>query len=249
MTIYIGGNSHTLALQKGLALASDLEGEFIVFPFGNGALEVRPFSVVRNGLVYFSEPLFSENLERHTGRPYFDPRDGWGFCMGTHNLRIFRHPFWSQAAPSRMADNGCRPVSLALVDAIIEEDQRYLRMFFKQLQSTDVQLFIVSCPLPRRDSDWADLGVPAEVVKFLDRRARHLMEEWLAENRIPLVPPLQEAIGDDGFLREEFAQKHLLNGLRDPHHANAEYGALMMRSVARQMGGLMADTRRTGSTG
>ena len=246
MTVWLCGNSHVVALQRGLA-AREVSGlPLAIFPFGNGRWETMAFSAVSAGRVVLTHPEYATNLEKYTGRQHVGGDDLWGLCLGTHNARVYRADFWIDAEPSAVARDGARPVSDGLLDAMILQDQHHIRAFIAQLVEAGVPHFVVSCPPPRRDHQCFDAGTRHQTVAYIDRRARELFRGWLAERRTAFVDVPPETVSEDGFLKPAYNAPDWPNGMKDPHHANRDYGVQMIDRVIDHVrstyGGMVAAT-------
>ncbi|MFC2966826.1 hypothetical protein [Acidimangrovimonas pyrenivorans] len=249
MKLFIGGNSHTPALKYGLDALGQGAHEIHVGPFGTAAKVVKPFSAIRKGVVEFTLPEYAANLERFTGKRHFDPADLWGICMGTHFARIYRNPFWKEAAPAALAGPGrrpasrpaSRPVSRAVLDAMIRNDQRHVRALLSQLKKTGVRFFVIECPPPRREWSTREPCIPVDVLAAVDGAARKQFRAWLARRDLPLVENPPEVVGPDGLLKDAYAKQVVLSdGQPDRLHANAEYGRLMMERIVAQIESMAA---------
>lgn len=231
MTVYIGGNSHVGALQRGARELGMKPAECTILPFGTGALERTHFSEIKDGRVVFRNAKYRENLEKFTGKSYFDPKDIWGICAGSHSARLYRSPFWANAAPASIATANQRPVSRSSLDLMIRDDQKFVRTLLQQLQKTGVDCFVISCPPPVHEGPGGKNGVTPKVIQSIHRRYLELFRAWLRNNQIAFVPYPESALTPDGFLKEEL-RPTLQSGEIDPHHANGEYGKMMMREVS-----------------
>lgn len=231
MTVWLCGNSHVGALQRGLAAHGGDEVPLRIFPFGNGIWETEEFSTVSAGRVILTRPEYAENVEKHTGKRHFDHGDVWGLCLGTHNARIYRLDFWSGAAPSGIARGDARPISNGVLDAMILRDQRHIRTFMTRLKEQSVPFFVVSCPPPRQDHPCFRQGIRRETVAYIDRRSRTLFRDWLAGRRVGFVDIPPDAVTADGFLKPAYNAPDRPDGAKDPHHANGDYGRLMIRRI------------------
>ncbi|PLX37441.1 MAG: hypothetical protein C0606_03810 [Hyphomicrobiales bacterium] len=243
--ILICGNSHVGALKLGFDQLRDrsdkpdkLFESMTIFPFGGGGNEVRSFSKVSNGELVFTFEGYRRNLTKFTGKRAFDSNPLYGFVLGTHASRLYKNPFWKTAAPSVIASKDFRPVSNALIDLMIKADQEHTIAFLENAKKVGLNFFVVSCPLPRRVHPCIERpgrkGVPAETVATLDARCKQLMSEWCAENDVAFVPSPKSTIGADGFLIDSYGSTANRKGSDKPdtHHANAEYGVLMMKKIA-----------------
>ena len=148
-----------------------------------------------------------------------------------HNTRVYNLSFWLTAAPSKIAKPGFRPISDAVLVEIFEKEQSFRKVFLGQLLETGVKFFIVSAPSPRRDGAAVLRGIQLATIELLDRMARDHFRKWIGKHNIPIVEPPEETIDEEGFLRDEFAQKFTATGELDPHHANSSYGEIMVRKI------------------
>ncbi len=231
MKFWICGNSHTGALKKGLEILAPDDLDLTVFPLGNGHWETTPFSNVKDNMVFLSNAKYAENMLKWTGARRITRKAVWGFCMGTHNARIYRQDFWIKAEPSHIAEDHKRPISQGLLDSVILADQFHIREFLGAVKALGIRSYVISCPPPRDDHPCIGQGVRRETVAAIDQRARSLIREWLNTQGIDFIDYPKETRTPDGFLKEKFQHLWGANGTKDHHHANAEYGALMMKQV------------------
>jgi hypothetical protein len=229
MTVWVCGNSQSRALKAGLAAMSDVDCDIRAFGLGSGIYEQADFSAIENGAVTVTVEEYAQNLESFTGKAYFEKSHVWGFCQGTH-ARIFRNELWNRSDPSEIALPARRPISLAVLDAIIEADQKYIRQFFRRLTDTRTPSFVVACPPPRADHPCVGLGTRLETIAYIDQRIRTAMKNYLHLLGIAFIDYPAEAATAEGFLKPEFYAPDR-QGVRDTHHANPDYGVMMMRKV------------------
>ncbi|PWE27440.1 hypothetical protein C4N9_17455 [Pararhodobacter marinus] len=231
MSIFVAGNSHTVALAKGAQSVGASAAALQFFGFGSGAIEVTPFSRREGNRVVMRDRDYAQNLRRATGDDGIDASHVWAIVMGTHNYRIVRGHFWGEAAPSALAGTQLRPLSDAVIDQIISDDQAQIRAFLENLLLIGARFLVVSCPPLRRDTPNIRAGMPTASLLDVDRRARASLLDWLDARDIPFVAPPEGVTDADGFLLPDFAQTHTPSGTPDPHHANAAYGALMLEKL------------------
>ncbi|MBN8211233.1 hypothetical protein JI666_21260, partial [Bacillus sp. NTK071] len=86
------------------------------------------------------------------GSDSIDATHVWAVVMGTHNFRILRGRFWGEAAPSALAGARQRPLSDAVIDQIIFDDQSHIRAFLENLAAIGARFLVVSCPPLRKDT-------------------------------------------------------------------------------------------------
>lgn len=225
MSVYVCGNSHVAAL------AASAGPDVTVFPFGNGRHERERFSRLGDGVVHLTPQQYADNVARFTGHDALTRDHTWGLLMVNHNARIYRSPMWLRHAPWQVARPRQRPVSDDLLRTMIERDQAGVRLLFEDLQAAGIDCFAISAPHPRRDGAAVGKGIRPAVIAHIDRVARTVWQEWLDERGIALVTPPPETVNQAGMLRDRFAQATLGDGRADPHHANEEYGALMVQRI------------------
>jgi len=231
--VFLAGNSHIVALRT----AAHRRGGFKTFPLGHGRYETTSFSRRAGEGVRLTAPDYQANLHRFTGLDSITAERGrWGFLLINHTARIYQHPCWRRFEPAALAHDDSSPVSDAVVHAMVVEDHAGVRAFFEQLRGSGVDFFAISGPPPRRDHYAIDEGTRPEVVLHLDRFARQVWRSWLAAEGIDVIDPPTESIDDEGFLLPELAREHLGNGERDPHHANEQYGDLMISKIQAYLG-------------
>lgn len=231
--VFLTGNSHIVALRT----AAHRRGGFTTFPLGNGRHETTTFSERSGEGVRFTVPDYQDKLGRFTGLETISPGPGtWGFLLINHNARIYQHPCWRRFEPASLSSNGSTPVSEAVVREILLDDHQGVREFFEQLLDSGVDFFAISGPPPRRDHPAIEEGTRREVVQHLDRLSRDIWSSWLATMGIDLVEPPQESVDAEGFLRPEYARRQMGDGQPDPHHANEEYGDLMVTKIQAYLG-------------
>ncbi len=236
MTSFLCGNSHIAALAEAAGTTSDLT----VFPLGNGRRERwKQFSRRAGGSVAFVPSQYTKNVELYTGSPVISPGATWGFLNVNHNVRIYGHEMWRRFRPSELpAIDGLTPVSADLLSTIVERDQWGVRRFFTQLQGAGVDFFAVSAPFPRQDgSAIRREGIHRDVIAHIDTVARRMWSDWLGERGIALVEPPPETVTAGGFLKKKYGAGRAVGERRDPLHANAEYGALMLTRVRDHLNG------------
>lgn len=231
--VLLAGNSHIVALRT----AAHRRGGVRAFLLGHGRYETASFSERSGAGVRLTAPDYQENLHRSTGLATITPGQGaWGFLLVNHTARIYQHPCWRRFEPAAVARKGCHPVSEAAVHAMVVEDHSGVRAFFEQLRDAGVDFFAISGPPPRRDHHAIAEGTRPEVVQHLDRFARGVWASWLAAAAIDVIDPPQESVDDEGFLLPQYARERMRNGERDPHHANEQYGDLMITKIQAYLG-------------
>jgi hypothetical protein len=230
MTVFIAGNSHVGELVGGNAAVGV---DATIFSFGSARHETDVFSERRGDAVGFLVEEYETAVRKNTSRDVIAAGTRWGFLQVNHNVRIYRHGTWLTYEPAAIARPGTIPVSHAALVAMIERDQRGVRRFFEQLKAAGVDFFAISAPPPRSDHRAIKRGVRPETILHIDRVAREVWSAFLADLGVETVQPPAESWTDEGFLDPRF-NHHLAH---DRHHANDDYGALMMARIAEHLRG------------
>jgi len=225
MRVLLTGDSHLHALEAGRALlegGKDARGiDVVIHPMGSGEWVRDPFFIDRG--------TYAELV--HPGRridqlpPAKEKFDLIGFSSPMHTARVWRmdwheYDIWSNAkygAPNLISNDVFRK--------IIFDDVAQLLSLLEVVNRT-VEVFVVEAPWPFLHHKAVKLNGRRRV-SYINRFYRNYVRERLIENNIPLVEVERSWISPSGFMHSRF--KSALEG--DPHHANSEFGRLMMKRV------------------
>ncbi len=231
MNIRICGNSHVVALQHGYADVKEEGPELSVFPLGGANFDNTEFSYLTPEGVGFNEALFTQLLARFTGLGHIANEGLWGFSIGSFFSRIYANGYWKSAAPSAVAPPNHRPISLAQIEAIVAEDQKFVLQFYRYLQQVGADFFIIIGPPPPANYSAIKNGVPRETVIALEKIARRWFCAKLDQMGVDYIDVPPETLDENGFLDPAYKLDTKPDGTPDPHHANGAYGAIVMRQV------------------
>lgn len=156
----------------------------------------------------------------------------WGFCFG-HPGVLFNDPGWQRYRSWNVqGENTKQPISLGALRAFVEHAFVHVLSFFESAASIGVSFLIILPPPPRRNGPAIrNLGVSFEQVTTIDRMVRCVLTEKARSLAVPFVDPPPESFDSHGLLKEEFQAPNRPDGREDPHHANAEYGKLMLLRI------------------
>ena len=231
MRLVILGDSHTKALSDALAAAPPrTDIEIACKPVCSGTAFRQPIHDVAPDGVRFLDPVYRKRLAILSGSQHFvaSPDMCYGLMMGFHTAGIYRHPSWATYAPSELAPKlGLRAVSSQVIGAIGLDRQRNVLAFFDALRAVGVNFFAISAPPPRRSHPCLRQGISPATLLTVDRLARQACRDRLQQAGIPILSPPEETVDPDGFLLPSYEQKEK----GDYHHANAAYGAIMLRKA------------------
>jgi hypothetical protein len=231
MAVHICGNSHVAALRKGQEkLNQDRYRDILIFPLAGAMFELSPFSKGLADAVTFTEKRFVNNLHQYTRLNQIDATHYWGFTMGNRHSRLYADRLWSEAEPAEICSSGMRPITSGQLTAMIENGQTHTQQFFLQLKSAGVRFFAIAAPFPRQDACGAR-NIRPETLLYVNNAACNLHRNWLMSHNIDYVEPPPQCLDEQGFLKAEYGSEVKPNGLKDYHHANADYGALMMERI------------------
>lgn len=231
MTIRICGNSHVVALQHGHGEVKDQGPPLSVFPLGGANFDNTDFSYATAEGVRFNVDLFNDLLMRFAGLTHVSTEGLWGFSVGSFFSRIYANSYWRAVAPSAVALPNHRPLTLAQVEAIVAEDQKYVLQFYKHLQQVGTNFFIIIGPPPPANYSAIGNGVPRDTVISLEKIARRWFLAQLDKMGVRYLDVPPETVDESGFLRPEFKLDTKPDGTPDPHHANSAYGALVVQQI------------------
>lgn len=231
--IVVTGNSHVNALRLGaMQLGAELsrmsDRELRIGMLGNGKFTHRQFFRECDAGAVIVEPEYVDALKALTGTDVIGQTGvTYGICLGFHSPPVFRQPMWQVSALSEYVGNAReRPISSAVLEAMVEHNNRYMYGFFDALRRAGVDFFVISAPPPRRDHPCL-AKTPESTVIAVDAAFRTSVARHLESKGVQYVMPPSEAYDADGFLPDELAMK----APRDVHHGNADYGSLMLRKV------------------
>lgn len=236
--LVILGDSHTIALRHGLdrldsrtlRAARGGFGKIVVRDLSHGYKFFEPFFRVDDQGVHFTDPRAVGVLSKFPGgfAPITanDPRD-FLFCFGFHPSVTMDTRRWLTHTAARTSP-GKHHVSEALVRAAVPEHARPMLEFFRLLQGMNVRFSVVMCcPLPRSfiTEERRPLISEDDVLAF-HRLYREVFAAELDRLGVRYFTP-PESTFDGPWLKEEYVN---LKGIGD-YHADARYGALMLRKV------------------
>jgi hypothetical protein len=227
MKIVLTGDSHLGGLRRaqlgahpGLA-GVDTSGVTIQ-ALGRGYLMRSPFFVERDQHVEITDPEYRQRVARMP--PSGAPPDLIGICGPMNTNRLWRDPAFESVLPYPLPATGSL-VSRGLLRTAIEADARQSIEFAKAL-NRKVPVFVLDAPWPFARHP-AVLALGRDVVQHLHRAYRHHVRQELQAGGIPVVETDPVALDADGFMRPAYRHE---NG-RDLYHANAAFGALMLRAI------------------
>lgn len=221
MNVFITGDSHTGALNRGLQSLQErgIATSFKVTPLSAGLLMNTPFFEERDGYV---EITIADKI-RTLPRLPVDPSEGefgwYGLCAPLHVQPIVLDRFFYGKVP--------QPFTPALLKRLVLDRKKYSINLLVVLKRLGVRVFVVETPrtFPHHPKLPNDLSRVGEI----ETRCRDVVFEELARLDVPVVRLPKRALRPDGLMSEEFRHEHEADG----HHGNAAYGAMMIEEAQR----------------
>jgi hypothetical protein len=240
MKILLTGDSHLGGLRRaqlgehpGLA-GVDTTG-ITIQALGRGYLMRSTFFVEHDDHVEITDPEYRQRVTRMPAAGSVP--DLIGLCGPLNTNRLWRDPGFESFRPYPLPSPGAL-VSRGLLRAAIEADARPSIEFAKALKRK-VPVFVLDAPWPFARHP-AVLALGRDVVQHLHRAYRdHVLDALRAED-IPVVEIDPAAVDAQGFMRPAYRHE---NG-RDLYHANAAFGALMLRAILRRFDPARLDAGR-----
>ncbi|NOR63954.1 MAG: hypothetical protein GQ535_15895 [Rhodobacteraceae bacterium] len=231
-TLRICGHSHLAALQEGYRAQEkpELDVKFVALSGANYSPE--DFSRVEPEGVAFTPELYRKNFADRTGETHINGEHLWGFSMGGYPFRLDAGAQWQRCRPSNLPEAGKRPVSLALIDAVIEADRKATQNFALHLKAAGARFFFIALPGAIRGFHKNDSERDIETRAFLQNRARRQFQEWLAEHSIDFVDVPDGLMDKDGFMDPDYMRLIKPNGAKDFNHGNEKFGKLMIEKIS-----------------
>ncbi len=229
MKLFITGDSHIAAIKRGYHILKGQNDSF-------GGLEIvfmRTDSEMRKSMYidaltpklpkYIS--LYLREL-RKLKLEFHNP-DMWvGLSGPMMDSFVTRRPDLDKYAFSD-ADTEGIPVSKAMREAIVLDDQHHHLELIRELKKAGAKVFVIEAPLPFLEL-YEKLNLPPEkkVVPF-SQLYRQRVKQALAEMDVPLIEIPEHCVNDRGGMKIEY---HV--GKEDDfHHCSPEYGVLMLKKI------------------
>ena len=243
MKILITGDSHTAALQRGLkalrAQGALREGvEVSVTPLGGGHVLPTPFWRDAGDHAEIIAPGYRAQFPRlPPQQPAIDvlapdvlapdvlAPDVLALCMPLWPMRILHRMAGEKLAlADRVADHAT--VSKAVFRQLVQADQQHVLGLIDLFNRIRMPCVALSPPVLFADHKVLSRYPAAQALRIFDTY-RAIMLTELAARDVPVIDLPPEARQADGFMRPDF--RH--DNPQDAHHANAAFGALMIRRL------------------
>ncbi|RVN12654.1 hypothetical protein CN112_07070 [Sinorhizobium meliloti] len=232
MKTVIIGDSHVNALREaaGRLSKSDMEAvgrSLNIGSLGTGSLALVPFCRAHKGRVFFSDGRYNRAFTNLTGGSHFQADVEYGVLFGFHSLPVVTDDTWRTSAPWRVAKkHGLSPVSSAVIDEMVCDNNQHIYELYEYLISFRVQFFVISAPPIRADHPFFK-EVDCKLALAVDHEFRASASTFFRDRGVEVIFPPADVYDKDGFMRDDLARKEP----KDFHHGNASYGEIMLRHI------------------
>ena len=228
MKILIIGDSHTAALQRGLkalrnrnALRDDVE--ILVKPLGGGHLLPTPFWRDAGDHAEITEPTYRTQFARLP--PETPAVDVLALALPLWPMRVLHQMVGAKLVLADRSE-GHATVSMAVFRQLVLADQQYVLGLIDLLIRIQMPCVALSPPVLFADHKVLNRYPTAQALRVFDVY-REIMLSELAARVVPVINLPPDARQPDGFMRPDY--RH--DDVDDQHHANAEFGALMISQL------------------
>lgn len=233
---FVTGDSHTGALGRGFkqltssgwscpGIKMDVRG------MGSGREMIYPFFKDAGTKAIILDQSYKNKIPQ---LPLLEQEDGRTvYCWSGlfHFAKLWRNGSWIRSRPAFMRGPGV-PVSTALIKNIILHWFTYQLALIDVLRRNGVSILAIESPRPFRHHPSLRLIQP-QVVAAVDGYCMGVMLGQLRQRSVDVVRIPSECLDSDGFMLPDW--RHELP--TDPHHANAAFGALMIRRICEKLQG------------
>jgi len=234
--VFLLGDSHVEALRNGLSVLEEAESAEMGKTFSrigllSGAHRLRePFHARVGNEVHFTKDDLRNRFAAVTkGAGLLEANDSRKliFRLGGHVIHFLRREYWKDFSAKSGATKSFVS-SAALIQMCLDYD-RHIISFYRDLREIGVSFKVCLAPPPSA-AEWkrhSAIIENAEEFRFLVLTFRKTFADTLEAEGVSYIAPPGQAL-HEGLLRED-----LLSARRnDAYHANAEYGAMMLKHMA-----------------
>lgn len=230
--IILTGDSHLGALKR--AVMADTSGQFAnvtFWPLGRGGLAVTEFfhhdksaRKVTITAEEWAKPIFSNEEVAKLGE-----RVLIAVSLPVNSSRILREYSWINHVPWRFKQGVAEmALSDAVLEAIFDQDSRNALAFVAALSEIGLDVVVVEGPRFFASSPHLK-QTRFEVATGIEDSYRAHVRRRLSQLGIASIAQPTETVAADGCTKTSFHHENP----KDPHHANAAFGLLMLNDIQR----------------
>lgn len=228
MNILIIGESHTAALRRG-QLALEGRGELpteetvVIRQIGGGHLLVEPFWKDAENAIEIVHPLMQKHMPQVP--PAGQNFDVIGLSMPLWPGRVF-HRMVASEVKLPGSSGALRTISFSVFREIVLDDLRFILSFGEALGRLGFKVCAISPPTLFRDFPGLQRVSHDYAVAVFDTY-RSIASAELAKRKIAVVNFPVSCLDAEGFMLPKYRHPDPT----DSHHANEEFGILMLRQI------------------
>lgn len=225
---YIVGDSQTRALMEASEnWAGDALPPMRLMPLGTAEQFWEPFFSVKPASIQLTPDECASRMQRMFGTTEIANERLWGFCLGFTTVGFLRYDLWGQYSLHDRNPQGRHILSKAAAAQIARGMFEEILKFYEILIEKGYAFFVISGPPLPQHNPHLKQGVREDVI-FADRLYRDLYAKELAARGIDFILPPDEVKDHEGLLLPQYRHPRP----EDRHHANKDYGRLMLMRVA-----------------
>lgn len=214
MKICITGDSHTGALRNGQLASPDDFAEIDIRPIGAGHVMLSDFFVDHGGHIEIKADSPFRALTRIPPEPPEADYDWYGYSGPLHTQTVTLDRYFYGRRPP--------PLSRQLIARLLADIKRHQFAFLDALKAQGARVFVLEAP--RAFAHHPKIVKWPQRAGLIEGLARGILKDMLRERGVPVVELDPSWITPDGLMDARFRNA----SLADKHHANAEFGRLML---------------------
>lgn len=241
MKILVTGDSHVGALNRGLMQLSvagktDRSVEISILPLGGGHLLPTPFFRDAGDHAEIVEPEYRRNMPR---LPPVSPQyDAIVLSMPLWPMRLQHVITWQKFALAEHL-KGRKTISHLAFKTLVLQDQKYVLELIDLLNRSGVLVAAIAPPRLFRDHSTLKHLPATQALTCFDTYLQ-IMRAELEARSVSVIDLPSKCCDAEGFMLQKFRHEDPEDG----HHANADFGALMVSGIERWAVANLAAGRR-----
>jgi len=238
--LIIFGDSHVKALKSGFDLLPDraaYDGAVKFAPIGPFPRFLTPFFAKTSKGITFTKGSLR--------RLYLEGTGDEGIDAGTDNTYVFSAPLnplgllcnddWNHFSPPGILDKR-RTISTAVMEQIVLQHFNPLTSFLKAFIELNIRCIVVSGPPARFDNVLMARKASVEARRKIDEVCRATMIRTIENLGLAVIPPPKGTFDEYSNLLPQYHHERRT----DYHHANSDFGMLLMKDILAHIGATKA---------
>ena len=228
MNALLIGDSHLGALSKGHHALNN-RGELTrdvtiaVRQLGGGHILPTPFFTNEGDHAKITDPIYARSFKQ---LPPLARRFGTiGLSMPLWPLRVMYQMVREDMSLGTTVGNR-RPISHALFERLVLQDQKYVIELIEVLNRSGTRVLAITPPALFRDHKMMTFLPEAEVLNMFSKYQK-IMLGVLTRHQVHVIGLPEQCLDEDGFMLTKYRHEDP----KDHHHANGNFGELMIKQV------------------